>query len=85
MIAIHALNHSPTSAVLDMTPYEAYIGSEPDVSHFHVFRCDAYVHIPKKDCSKLDPTAQKMSFVGYNYLSTSYRLYDPCHKVVYTS
>ena len=68
-----------------MTPYEAYLGSKPDVSHFCVFGCDAYVHIPKKDRSKLDPTAQNMSFIEYSSLSTAYRLYDPYRKVVCTS
>lgn len=52
MTAIHTLNHSPTSVILSMTPYQAYLGSKPDVSYFRVFGYNAYVHIPKKDCKK---------------------------------
>lgn len=26
-------NRTPTTAVKDMTPYEAFIGSKPDVAH----------------------------------------------------
>ena len=82
MTAIHTLNRSPTSIVPSMTPYQAYMGSKPDVSYFCVFGCDAYVHVPKKDRGKLDPTSQKMAFVGYNPLSTGYRLYDARRKIV---
>ena len=82
MTAIHTLNRSPTSAVPGMTPYQAYYGSKPDVSHFRVFGCDAYVHIPKTDRGKLDPKSQKLLFVGYNPVSTGYRLYDPRRLVI---
>lgn len=63
MPTIHTLNHSPTAAVLDLTPHEAYLGSKRVTSHFHVFGCDAYVHVSKKDRGKMDPTSQKMYFV----------------------
>ena len=47
-IAVHILNHAPTSFVVaGMTPFEAYFESNPDVSCFCVFGCDAYAHIPK--------------------------------------
>ena len=37
MTAIPTLNRSPTSAVPDMIPHEAYLGSKSDVSHLRVF------------------------------------------------
>ena len=46
-------NHSPTNAVQDKTPYEAWTGSEPNVSHLRIFECDAYAHVPKDERSKL--------------------------------
>ena len=46
------------------------------VSYFQVFGCDACVHIPKGQRTKLDPRLKKRVFVGYNPVSTSYRLYD---------
>ena len=73
MTSVHTLNRSPSFSVPSMTPYEAYLDTQRDVSHFHIFGCDAYVHVPKKDKGKLDPTSQKMSFVGYNPVFTGYR------------
>eukprot|EP00253_Pinus_taeda_P014971 PITA_14971 len=42
--AVYILNHSPTSALENMTPYEAWYGKKPNVNHFKVFGCLAYGH-----------------------------------------
>ena len=48
-----------------------------------MFGCDAYVHVPKGQRRKLDPKLKKHIFVGYNSVSTGYRLYDPdTHSIV---
>ena len=41
-----------------------------------MFGCDAYVHVPKGQQTKLDPKSKKHIFVRYNPVSTGYRLYD---------
>ena len=41
MSAVHTLNCSPTSTAPMMTPYQAYLGTKPDVSHFYAFDCNA--------------------------------------------
>ena len=46
---------SLTSSIPNMTPYEAWYGHKPHVSHLRVFGCAAYAHIPKADRRKLDP------------------------------
>ena len=74
--AVHILNRSPTSSLAGITPFEAYFGRKPDVSYFWVFGCDAYVHIPKVQRGKFDEKSKKVIFVGYNAVSTGYRLYD---------
>ena len=43
---IHILNQSPTLAVKDMTPEEAWSGVKPSVDYFRVFGSVGHVHIP---------------------------------------
>ncbi|MCO5573110.1 hypothetical protein L7F22_026875 [Adiantum nelumboides] len=52
--AVYIQNRSPTHALQDMTPFQAYYGRKPSVSHFRVFGCSAFVHIPKEKRQKLD-------------------------------
>ena len=74
--AAYVHNRSPTTAVEGMIPYEAWNGCKPNVSHFRIFGCGAYVHIPKHGKSKMDPKAKKSIFLGYGIGVKSYRLYD---------
>ena len=49
MIAIHTLNPSPTSAIPNMTPYQAYLGTKPDILHFFVSSAVMPMSVSKKD------------------------------------
>jgi hypothetical protein len=49
-----------------MTPEEKFTSKKPNVSHFKVFGCIAYVHVPDEKRSKLDPKADKCIFIGYS-------------------
>ncbi|MCO5550300.1 hypothetical protein L7F22_003783 [Adiantum nelumboides] len=75
--AVYIQNRSPTHALQDMTPFQAYYGRKPTVSHFRVFGCSAFVHIPKEKRQKLDFKSRKLLFLGYSAVSDAYRLYDP--------
>ncbi|MCO5600080.1 hypothetical protein L7F22_054188 [Adiantum nelumboides] len=75
--AVYIQNRSPTHALQDMTPFQAYYGRKPTVSHFRVFGCSAFVHIPKEKWQKLDFKSRKLLFLGYSAESDAYRLYDP--------
>ncbi|MCO5572664.1 hypothetical protein L7F22_026422 [Adiantum nelumboides] len=75
--AVYIRNRSPTHALQDMTPFQAYYGRKPTVSHFRVFGCSAFVHIPKEKRQKLDFKSRKLLFLGYSAESDAYRLYDP--------
>ncbi|MCO5570400.1 hypothetical protein L7F22_024121 [Adiantum nelumboides] len=75
--AVYIQNRSPTHALQDMTPFQAYYGRKPTVSHFRVFGCSAFVHIPKEKRQKLDFKSRKLLFLGYSAESDAYRLYDP--------
>lgn len=39
---MYILNISPTKAILNQTPYKAWKGKKPSISHLKVFGCIAY-------------------------------------------
>jgi hypothetical protein len=52
----------------------------PKVSHFRIFGCPVYTHVPIEKRTKLEPSNGKGLFVGYSETSTAYRIYIPEHK-----
>ena len=64
--AVYILNRSPTKAVKDLTPYEAWHKRKPRVEHPKVFGCVAYAHIPKENWEKLDENGENCIFIGYS-------------------
>ena len=82
--AVVIRNRSPTAAVNGMTPYESFYGKKPDVSHFKVFGCTAYMHVSKENRKKWDSKTKRCIFVGYSLSSKGYRLFDlDTQKVIY--
>lgn len=61
-----------------MTPYGAWYAKKPNVTHFRVFGCLAYLHLAGQNKKKLDPKSESFVFVGYSEHSKSYKLYNPC-------
>ena len=78
-------SRSPTTAVNEMTPYECFVGSKPNVSNLKVFRCTAYMQIPKELRKKWDAKSKRCIFIGYCIRSKGYRLWDPVSQSVYLS
>ena len=74
--AVYILNRSPTKALDGMTPYEAWHGRKPAVSHLRVFGCLAFTkelgHI-----GKLDDRSTPGVFIGYAEGSKVYCILDP--------
>ena len=83
--AVYLRNRSPTKAVNHATPFEAWTGDKPDVSHLFSFGCTAYAHIPKDERKKLDSKARKCIFLGYGTETKRYRLYHCERKGVFYS
>lgn len=83
--ANYVLNRSPTLAVKDVTPEEAWSGVKPSVHHFRIFRCVAHMHIPDAQRRKLDDKSKRCVLLGVSEESKAYRLYDPATKKVVTS
>jgi transposase InsO family protein len=73
--AVYILNRSPTKALNGRTPYEAWHGRKPAVSHLRVFGCLTFGkelgHI-----SKLDDRRTPGVFIGYAEGSKAYRILD---------
>ena len=83
--AAYILNRSPTSALDHQTPFEAWNGWKPKVTHFKIFGCIAYVHVPSQKKQKLDDNSVKCIFVGYSSETKGYRFFNPLTKQLIVS
>jgi hypothetical protein len=76
VMVVYILNRSSTKALNGRTPYEAWHGRKPAVSHLRVFDCLAFGkelgHI-----GKLDDRSTPGVFIGYVEGSKAYRILDP--------
>jgi hypothetical protein len=80
---IHILNRSPTLAVKNVTPEEAWSGIKSSVSYFRIFGSIGYVHVPDQKRSKLDDKSIKCVLLGVSEESKAYELYDPIKKKIW--
>ncbi|KAJ1525527.1 hypothetical protein ONE63_010333 [Megalurothrips usitatus] len=74
--AVCLKNLSPTRAVKDMVPHEAWTGTKPNMSHLKVFGCAAYVHIDTKTSKKIGDRSVECIFMGYDDERKGYLLLD---------
>lgn len=74
---VYLLNLSPTKVVKNCTPYEAWRGIKPIVSHLRIFGCIAFTLIPSQHHQNLDSKVEKCIFIGYSTKSKAYKLYNP--------
>ena len=73
--SMYIINRIRTSSLDGVTPYEEWYLKKPNVRHFKVFGCLAYVHVPNKNIKKLDAKSESCIFIGYSESSKAYRLY----------
>ena len=78
--ANYIVNRTPTNALNDITPKEAWSKIKPDVSHFRVFGSRAWAHIPDEKRKALQPKSEQCIFVGYSEEIKGYRLLQPHSK-----
>ena len=81
----HVLTRSPTLAVKDMTPKEAWSGVKPNVDYFQVFGCIGHVHVSDSKRKKLDNKSFQCVLLGMSEESKAYGLYDPESKKIVLS
>ncbi|KAI5317658.1 hypothetical protein L3X38_037365 [Prunus dulcis] len=78
--AVYLLNRSPTKALDNITPFEAYSGRKPGIGHLKVFGSLCFVYVPAETRQKLDAKSVKGVFVGYAICEKGYRVFDPFTK-----
>ena len=83
--ACYLKNRSPTSTLVDKTPYEVWSSQKPYVSHLRVFGFKYFMHVLKEKMRKLDNKCEKCIFVGYKEGIKGYKLWNiVSRKVVYS-
>jgi hypothetical protein len=81
--ANYIVNRTPTKALKNITPEEAWTKIKPDVSHFHVFGSIAWAHIPDEKRKALQPKSEKCIFVGYSEDVKGYKLLQShCNEII---
>jgi hypothetical protein len=73
----YLVNRSPSSMLYDKIPQEVWTGNKPSLTHLKVFSCEAYVHVPKENMSKLDKKDKKFIFIGYKDGLKGYKIWNP--------
>jgi hypothetical protein len=82
---LHTLNLSPSAAVSGKTPFEAFYGRKPSVSHLHVFGCQVYAHVQKDKHRSFQPKSRKCIFLGYPVDYKGWKCWDPSTNEVFIS
>ena len=57
-------NHCTSSVLNGHTPYEVWFKRTSNISNLKVFRCIAYVHVPKEKRKKLDASLANVFLLG---------------------
>lgn len=90
LTASYLINRMPTKILQYITSLECLKRSFPEsrinsALPLKIFGCIAYVHIPKRSRSKLDPRAEKCIFLGYPPNKKGYKCFNPITKRVYST
>ena len=72
--ASYIQNRVPHKQFDGMTPFEAWSGHKPDVSHLRIFGSRAWARIPLDKRRGLEPQIQECLFVGYSEYSKGYKM-----------
>ena len=83
--ACYLINRSPTTALDGGIPKEVWSGKNLNYSHLKIFGCEAFVHIPKGNRTKLEDKSMKCIFLGYVDKDLGYRLWDPVKHIIIRS
>ena len=67
------------------TSKEAFIGLNPEISHFRIFGFPMYNHVSMEKILKMETYGKKGTCVGYNETSKDFCIYVPSHKHIEVS
>lgn len=74
--AVYLRNRSPTKALKNQTPLQAWSNIKPNVSHLRMFGCKAIMLEKRPYSGKFGAKGFQCVLVGYSSESKAYRLYD---------
>ncbi|KAG6514647.1 hypothetical protein ZIOFF_025016 [Zingiber officinale] len=83
--AVYLLNRLPTKALGERTPFEAWMGRKPHLTHLKVFGCIAYAKNTTPHLKKLDDRSSPMVYLGVEEGCKAHRLFDPRHNKLQVS
>ena len=63
---VYLQNMSPHHALGSKTHDDTFTGKKPEVSHFRIFGCLNFSHVPSEKRTKFEPTTDTCIFVGYD-------------------
>ena len=72
--ASYIQNRVPHNHLDGMTPFKAWSGHKPNVTHFRIFGSKAWARIPIEKRKDFQPQSQEFLFVGYSEDSKGYKL-----------
>ena len=71
---VYLINRSPSVPLKGDVPQRVWTGKDVSYQHLRVFRCLAYMHVPKDHRSKLDNKSKACIFMGYSEDEFGYML-----------
>lgn len=74
--SVYILNRLPIRALKGRTPYEAWNGMKPDLSHIKMFGCIAYMKVPAVQVRKLKDRGKAVVQLGKEPGTMGSLLYD---------
>jgi hypothetical protein len=81
--ANYIFNCTPTKALKNITPEEAWTKIKPDVSHFFLIGNIAWAHIHYEKRKALQPKSEKCIFFGYSEDVKGYKILQPhCNEII---
>ena len=83
--AVYIQNRCLHAILKDKTPEEIFTREKPEVGHLIIFGFQVYIHVPKENRRKMEPSGKKGVFVGYSETSKSYRIYIPSTRLIEVS
>ncbi len=84
MTVVYLKNLSPTAALDNLTPHEAWYSVKPNLQHLRILGCTAYVHVPEEKRIKLDSHTMKGQHIGYGG-TNQWKVWIPERNEVVTS
>jgi hypothetical protein len=74
VVTANYIRKRTTVSTCGKTPWEAFYGKKPEVSHMRVFGARAFMHVPGKLRHKLEPVSEKGWFIGFEANAKAYKL-----------